>query len=77
MMELSDTVLACPYRKFRPSLFTRVYVQLLDHDKPSQMWALSRKQLQETVILSWKMGLDLVSRVQSDSYVGVGMADNG
>ena len=23
------------------------------------------------------MGLDLVSRVQSDSYVGVGMADNG
>ena len=42
----------CPSQKFRPCLFTRLYVQLLDHDKPSQMWALSRKRPQETVILS-------------------------
>ena len=42
----------CPYRKFRPSLFTRVYIQLPDYDKLSQMWALSRKRPQEAVILS-------------------------
>ena len=34
------------------ALFTRVYVQLPDYDKLSQMWALSRKQPQEAVILS-------------------------
>ena len=37
----------CPYRKFRPSLFTGIYVHLPDHGKPSQMWALSRKRPQE------------------------------
>jgi len=42
----------CPYRKFGPSLFTRVYVQSPDHDKLSQMGALSRKRPQEIVILS-------------------------
>ena len=42
----------CPPEKLRPCLFTRVYVQSPDHNKPSQMWALSRKQPQETAILS-------------------------
>jgi hypothetical protein len=35
-----DWVIAtCPCRKFRPCLFTRLYVQVPDYDKPSQMWA--------------------------------------
>jgi hypothetical protein len=49
---VSSDLFGCPSRKSRPSLFARDYVQSPDHDKSSQIWVLSRKRSQKTVILS-------------------------